>query len=51
VYVADVVVVAERATPHVTDAAPDGATPLDEIQGDNGPPGELFDHGTADTSP
>ena len=51
VYVADVVVVAERTTPHVTDAAPDGATPLDEIQGDNGPPDDLFDHGTADTSP
>lgn len=51
VYAAEVVIVAERTTPHVTDGPATGATPLDEIQGDNGPPGELFDHGTADTSP
>jgi hypothetical protein len=51
VYVAEVVIVAERTTPHVTDAAPAGSTPLEEIQGNNGPPDDLFDHGTADTSP
>lgn len=49
VYVAEVVIVAERTTPHVTDAADPDAVPLEGMDGTNGPPTNRFDRSTVDT--
>lgn len=47
VYVAEVVIVAERTTPHVVDAANPDAVPLEQISGQNGPPTNTeLDHST-----
>lgn len=47
--VAELVIVAERATPHVVDAADPDAVPLEQIIGQNGPPTNTeLDHSTID---
>lgn len=50
VYVTEVVVVAERTTPHVTDGPAAGAVPLEQMRGEHGPPGAYIDKSTVNTT-